>query len=40
MSTAIIYERINSALDAIDAAHSLLRDTPSDLVLIQDVNKK
>jgi hypothetical protein len=25
-------ERINSALDAIDAAHDLLRDTPSDLV--------
>src|SRR3984893_11640436 len=25
-------ERITSALDAIDAAHSLLRDTPSDLV--------
>src|SRR6201996_2709379 len=25
-------ERINAALDAIDAAHDLLRDTPSDLV--------
>ncbi len=25
-------ERINAALDAIDAAHGLLRDTPSDLV--------
>ena len=25
-------ERIDSALDAIDAAHDLLRDTPSDLV--------
>jgi hypothetical protein len=25
-------ERITSALDAIDAAHGLLRDTPSDLV--------
>src|ERR1700722_2919483 len=25
-------ERITSALDAIDAAHNLLRDTPSDLV--------
>ncbi|MDT5251389.1 MAG: hypothetical protein QOH07_324, partial [Mycobacterium sp.] len=25
-------ERIDAALDAIDAAHGLLRDTPSDLV--------
>jgi hypothetical protein len=25
-------ERITSALDAIDAAHDLLRDTPSDMV--------
>jgi hypothetical protein len=27
-----VRERIDAALDAIDAAHDLLRDTPSDLV--------
>src|ERR1700722_7770076 len=32
MSTATSRERINAALDAIDAAHDVLRDTPSDLV--------
>ena len=32
MSQAISRERINAALDAIDAAHGILRDTPSDLV--------
>src|SRR3984957_14217966 len=32
MSTATSRERISAALDAIDAAHDVLRDTPSDLV--------
>ena len=32
MNTAISRERINAALDAIDAAHDVLRATSSDLV--------